>query len=264
MLDPSPDQRDLLGGQMLAALLRRHLQLGVVALDPEDQVAIVGLARHNRSAAVLEVGEGTFLGVEPELGLACLLVRPVAGKAIVREQRPDIPREPHRARRGRGGRILRIGVTVGCPDRNDSQEQDQHSDALPEDGPPNQLGHEKARDGDAADDEPGHGPESLDQEKEERADTGEDEPGHEPRDAPRERDSQMVSAAILVRARVLGADPFLSSRHEDFPLSVAIEPLRTLRVVSLSSCHDVFPDRSHATSIGRVSSRSGCSRTLLD
>ena len=96
LLDPAAEHRDLRGGQLLAALLGRHAQIGVVALDPVDQLALVRLAGHDRHAAALELGEGPFLGVEPQPGLALLIVGAVAGEAIVREDRPDIAREVHR------------------------------------------------------------------------------------------------------------------------------------------------------------------------
>ena len=37
LLDPAAQHRDLVGGQLLAALLGGHAQLGIVALDPEDR-----------------------------------------------------------------------------------------------------------------------------------------------------------------------------------------------------------------------------------
>ena len=60
LLDPAPQHGDLVGGQVLAALLGRHLQIGVVALDPGDQLALIGLAGHDRQAAALELGEGAL------------------------------------------------------------------------------------------------------------------------------------------------------------------------------------------------------------
>ena len=41
----------------------------------------------------LELAEGALLGVEPQAGLAGLVVGAVAGEAVVREDRPDVPRE---------------------------------------------------------------------------------------------------------------------------------------------------------------------------
>ena len=100
LLDPSAERLDLLGRQLLAELLRGHLGFGIVGLDPEDQLAFVGLARNDRDAARLQLRHHALLGVEPQPGLARLVVGTVAGEAIVREDRADIAREIHRAALG--------------------------------------------------------------------------------------------------------------------------------------------------------------------
>ena len=100
LLDPAAQHRDLRGGQLLAALLWRHQQIGVVGLDPVDQLALIRLAGHDRGASAFELGERAFLGVEPQPGLALVVVGTVAGEAIVREDRPDVAGVVHRRRRG--------------------------------------------------------------------------------------------------------------------------------------------------------------------
>ena len=115
LLDPAPQHRDLLGRQLLAALLGRHLQLGVVVLDPIDQVALIGLARHDRRLAPLKLGERPFLGVEPQLGFALLIVGPVAGETVVRKDRPDLPREIHGPRRAVAWRCIQARVCRAEP-----------------------------------------------------------------------------------------------------------------------------------------------------
>ncbi len=80
------------------------MQLGVVALDPKDQLALVRLAGHDRQAVALELGKRPFLRVEPQAGFTRLVVGTVAGEAVIGEDRPDIAREIDRARFGIGRR----------------------------------------------------------------------------------------------------------------------------------------------------------------
>ena len=68
LLDPAAQHRDLVGRQMLATLLGRHAQFRIVALDPLDKVAFIGLARARSPAPALKLGERAFLGVEPQAG----------------------------------------------------------------------------------------------------------------------------------------------------------------------------------------------------
>ena len=41
--------------------------------------------------------KAAFLGIEPQAGLAGLVIGPVAGEAVIRQDRPDVPREADRA-----------------------------------------------------------------------------------------------------------------------------------------------------------------------
>ena len=89
------------------------MQVGVVALDPKDQLALIRLAGHDRQAAALELGERPFLRVEPQAGFSGLVVRTVAGEAVVREDRPDIAREIDRAWLGVAGGSNGITFAAG-------------------------------------------------------------------------------------------------------------------------------------------------------
>jgi len=51
VIDPLAKGLDLPGRQLLARFLRGHLSFGIIDLDPEDQVAFVGLPRNERCAA---------------------------------------------------------------------------------------------------------------------------------------------------------------------------------------------------------------------
>ena len=102
---------------MLAALLGGHVQLGVVALDPEDELAFLGLAGRDRQAAALELRERPFPGIEPQAGLAGLVVGTMAGEAVVREDRPDVACEIDRAFLGDGlGAFASPAARTGCAD----------------------------------------------------------------------------------------------------------------------------------------------------
>jgi hypothetical protein len=67
---------------------------GIVARDAEDQLALVGIAGEERLLVQRRVAE-----VEAQVGLAVLLVRPVAEVAVLGEDRADVAVEFHRAGR---------------------------------------------------------------------------------------------------------------------------------------------------------------------
>ena len=87
--DPFLQQLLLPGGQLLAGLRRWHHLLGIGRFDPRDGFTFLRLARRDRGDVVL-FRVCALLGVEPQLRLARLLVRPVAGEAVVREDWPDV------------------------------------------------------------------------------------------------------------------------------------------------------------------------------
>ena len=93
IFNPLFDQRDLLIVQLLVEILRRHPLVDVVRSDAAEQLAFIQLARNNRVPAAVQFSEGTFLIIQPQTRLARPFIRPVAGEAIVREDRANVPVE---------------------------------------------------------------------------------------------------------------------------------------------------------------------------
>ncbi len=83
--DPAAQRLDLGRGEGLAGLRGRHALGGVFRRDPLDQRTLVRLAGHDGAG-----GAGGLLDVEPQVGLAMLRVRAVAGETLVRQDRADV------------------------------------------------------------------------------------------------------------------------------------------------------------------------------
>ena len=68
---------------------RGHHELGLRRINPSDQIAQLWLTRLNR-----KVGTGIIFAVlghiQPQLRGPVLVVRPVAGEALIRQNRSDI------------------------------------------------------------------------------------------------------------------------------------------------------------------------------
>ena len=89
--DPAPQRRDLLRPEPCAPALReRHAALLVGVLDAGQERAALRDARHDRHRAGRERALGDLLAVEPQAGLACVLVGPVAGEAALGQDRPHV------------------------------------------------------------------------------------------------------------------------------------------------------------------------------
>ena len=128
LIDPQPQGLDLAGveGVLVRARHDRGVQAqpvghphpGVGGADPVDQQALVGVAgRDDRPAELAAIREGPFRHVQPQAALARLRVRPVAGEAVLGQDRPDLAGEVHgplRDRRhvgvGQRGSHLRAAV----------------------------------------------------------------------------------------------------------------------------------------------------------
>ena len=89
LVNPFADDFNLRLIQLVTGVLRRHPVVGIVGGDAEEQLAFAPVAGSNRGD-VLALTQGAFADVEPKTGFAGLLVRAVAGKAVQRQQRPDI------------------------------------------------------------------------------------------------------------------------------------------------------------------------------
>jgi hypothetical protein len=120
LFDPATQHGDLVGRQLLATLFGGHLEVGVVVFDSIDQVAFIGPARHDRWLTIIELGKRPVAGVEPQFGFALLVVGAVAGEAVVRKDRADVPRETQWPRGGGGRCCFRISIsTAGHANRED-------------------------------------------------------------------------------------------------------------------------------------------------
>ena len=83
--DPALEQILLRAGEFLVRVRRRHEVIGVLGEDAFDELARVRLAGDESLG-----GDGGLAHIEAELGLALLLVRAVAVKAVVGKNRPDV------------------------------------------------------------------------------------------------------------------------------------------------------------------------------
>ena len=89
LLNPAPDQLLLAVGESTAGVGRRHDVIRVVGGDAAVNLALAWLAVDERAHAVF-VTKCIGLGIEPQLGLALVGVRPVALVTVVGEDRADV------------------------------------------------------------------------------------------------------------------------------------------------------------------------------
>ena len=118
--DPPRQQRHLLGRELLVLLGRRHHVVLVRGGDAPHQLAAVGIAGDDRHLARLRLAEGRLPLIEPQPGLALRRIRPVAGEAVVGENRPHLPRKVDLPARldGERGDGEEQGETHGANGRN--------------------------------------------------------------------------------------------------------------------------------------------------
>ena len=103
LCDPALEHRALGGGQRTVQFGRRHGVLRVLGVDAGHEFAQLRLARHDGPLAALQLGRRALQRVEPQAGLAFRGVRPVAGKAAVRQQRPHVAVKVHGGTKPRRG-----------------------------------------------------------------------------------------------------------------------------------------------------------------
>src|SRR5687768_3680240 len=89
LLDPSLDQCDLLGLELLARLARWHDLVFVVSGNALEQRTVTRLTGDD-DHRLIRLAEEAFLRVEPQVGLALVLVGAVAGEAVFRQDRADV------------------------------------------------------------------------------------------------------------------------------------------------------------------------------
>ena len=84
LINPVDEHLLLLGRKHLLGLRRWHDQLRVVGVDPVEEHGRVGITRDD-----CPVFDRILAAVEAEVGLAARAVRPVAGEAVLHQDRPD-------------------------------------------------------------------------------------------------------------------------------------------------------------------------------
>jgi hypothetical protein len=112
LLDPALQEVDLLRGQRFPGSGGGHADGGLLGGHPGPQFALVQLEGDDRPGAALRFAEGRFAVIQPEVGLAGAGVGPVAGGAVVGQDRADVPVEVD----GCAGR-RRGGVQGGCEEQ---------------------------------------------------------------------------------------------------------------------------------------------------
>ena len=90
-------------GEHVVALGRWHHHVGVGLVEAGHEFALLGMARHDRPAAAVEFRDCRVAVVESQAAAAVVLVGPVAGEAVVRQDRPDVPVEVGRSVGGQQG-----------------------------------------------------------------------------------------------------------------------------------------------------------------
>ena len=90
LVDPSLEGFDLSRGELLAGFRRRHQFVGILGRNALEELALAALARHDHR---ILGSEGPLLEVEPQVGLARVRIRPMAGEAVLRQDRQDVAPE---------------------------------------------------------------------------------------------------------------------------------------------------------------------------
>ena len=103
LVDPFADQLNLLRSQGPVGIGRRHSEASILGADPLVKPAVSALARKDYLVAAT-VSEDTFFSIQPELGLAALLVRPMTSEAVVGKNGADFPVEIQVSTAGQGCR----------------------------------------------------------------------------------------------------------------------------------------------------------------
>jgi hypothetical protein len=88
-IHPGPENPAILGSKRVPCVRRRHLVIRIIGLDPQNQLAVIRLARF-KSSITPKVEKSAFSRIQSEFGLAGLFVRTMAGKAIGGEDRSHV------------------------------------------------------------------------------------------------------------------------------------------------------------------------------
>ena len=103
LFEPLLEHRHLPRRELLVRLGRRHDVVGIRRRDAPPQRALRHLPRHHRAQPFAQVRARAVLGIQTQLRLALLLIRPVAREAVVRQNRPHVVVEIHLLRHRRSG-----------------------------------------------------------------------------------------------------------------------------------------------------------------
>ena len=120
LLDPQADEFDLLFVQFEPGVGRGHAEGFLTGGNSLEHLAPVRVAGDD-GAVSAQVGEGSLLGIEAQLGGAGRLVGPVAGVAAVGQEGTDVAVELHR----------RLLGTLRPGGRSRPQDQARHHPAKP-------------------------------------------------------------------------------------------------------------------------------------
>ena len=88
-VDPASDRFHLVRRGVAVRRWRRHARYLLRVAHPLEEPAGLGVARDDHLVAAA-VGERAFTGVEPQVGLPGVGIRAMAGKAVVRQDRPHV------------------------------------------------------------------------------------------------------------------------------------------------------------------------------
>ena len=101
LFDPPPDERDLSRRKRLvAAVSRRHTHSGIGGADAVEQFAAIRIAGNHRRFVPAHL-PGTSFRIEPQVHFSSGFVGPVAQKAAVGQDGPDVAAEVNPLRRSR-------------------------------------------------------------------------------------------------------------------------------------------------------------------
>ena len=105
--DPLAQNLLLRARQRLVRFGRRHLLVLVIGEDSRDQIALLGVSRHDRQLAQLRLLDRFLAKIKPEPGFPGLFIRAMTMKARLRENRANIPIE---IQLGRWGGLRRLSL----------------------------------------------------------------------------------------------------------------------------------------------------------
>ena len=139
-LDPAIEQLLLSIREPPVGVGRRHEHVGIGRMNPFEQRACAGIARHDRARL-----EGGGPVVEPQVGLPLLAVLPVAVEAVFRQNRSDIPVEVEGRGDGLRCESARRSDEQGCRDSDPDGRHGRATHGTPSGGHPRRRPKPTAR-----------------------------------------------------------------------------------------------------------------------